>query len=241
MRQGVGACFASLVSPKGPFFNFLHHRGIAEATARPANFSATPLPVKASKVVASSALRLTASAPLRRFGQRMFRPSVPVAAAKDSKSASGNIPQAQRVVSFGLPIVSVPVLSTISVSTPAHALQALCILDQYGPLRASSGQAVVMEIGVASPSAQGHGDNQPQRRLMRSQKTSAGSGQISSHANESKDRDTYDCPATKRRETRPPVLNWARDRRGVRYMVTICGQQGISADLSRLDHEVPFC
>jgi hypothetical protein len=54
----------------------------------------------------------------------------------------------------GLPSVSVPVLSTTSVSTFLHALERLGILDQDAGLRAASDPTMI-DIGVARPSAQG--------------------------------------------------------------------------------------
>ena len=57
-------------------------------------------------------------------------------------------------VSFGLPSVSVPVLSTISVSTLAKRSSASASLTST-PACAPRPVAVMIDIGVASPSAQG--------------------------------------------------------------------------------------
>ena len=58
-------------------------------------------------------------------------------------------------VSFGRPSVSVPVLSTMSVSTLAKRSSASASLMRT-PAWAPRPVAVMTDIGVASPSAQGH-------------------------------------------------------------------------------------
>ena len=56
---------------------------------------------------------------------------------------------------FGLPSVSVPVLSTTSVSTFSKISERLGVLDQHARPAPRARSPTMIDIGVASPSAQG--------------------------------------------------------------------------------------
>ena len=138
-------------------------------------------------------------------------------------------------VSFGLPMVSVPVLSTISVSTPAMRSSASASLIST-PACAPRPAAVVIEIGVASPSAQGQAMiNTDTADAMA--KTSAGSGpKISQTAKATMAMAT--TVGTKTADTRS-ARPWigARDRRAFDTIATIWASTVSDPTLPALDHQ----
>jgi hypothetical protein len=75
-------------------------------------------------------------------------------AARRTISASGSSPRVTTAVRRGFPRVSVPVLSTISVSTRSSRSSASASRTST-PLPAPRPTATMIDIGVASPSAQG--------------------------------------------------------------------------------------
>ena len=114
---------------------------LPSATERPAIVPVTPLPVTASNPSASAILAIALLCRRHdRLGERMLgaffeaggeREQVRLVEARVRQSTS---------VSLGLPSVSVPVLSTISVSTVGEALQGLRVLDQHAGVRAAPGR-----------------------------------------------------------------------------------------------------
>ena len=145
------SAFASAAPVSSPIL--LHHRHIAErhrASADLALYALAGDGVEVRGLLARGVLRL---GPLDdRLGQRVFRAALQRSSPSDSSSVSVKFPSTMVSVSFGLPMVSVPVLSTISVSTPAMRSSASASLIST-PACAPRPAAVVIEIGVASPSA----------------------------------------------------------------------------------------
>ena len=101
------------------------------------------------------------SARLRRFASATIASasgcSLPCSrlAARRSTSSSTNPAVATTEWNAGLPTVSVPVLSTMSVSTVRSRSTASASRNRI-PLVAPRPVATMIDMGVASPSAQGH-------------------------------------------------------------------------------------
>jgi len=119
-------------------------------------------------------------------------------------------------------MVSVPVLSTMSVSTAAIRSRASASLIST-PACAPRPAAVVIEIGVASPSAQGQAIISTETAEAMA-KTSAGSGPKIIHTTKAKTA-TATTVGTKTDETRS-ASPWigARDRRAFDTIATICAR-----------------
>ena len=147
---------------------------LPSATARPPTLPRTPFPVTASKSVASWRIAPCASAPSTMASASGCSEPRSSAAASERMSASVTSPRVIVSVSFGLPIVSVPVLSTIKVSTPAMRSSASASLIST-PACAPRPAAVVIEIGVANPRAQGQAMISTETAAAMA-KTNAGSG-----------------------------------------------------------------
>ena len=122
----------------------------------PSTVPRTPLPADASKSLdrrRSASLALRAPRTIAR-GQRMLAGALEArgqrAAARPRRTPS----RRATATTFGLPSVSVPVLSTTSVSTFSQPLERLGVLDQHAG-RAPRPTPTMIDIGVARPSAQG--------------------------------------------------------------------------------------
>lgn len=124
------------------------------AAALPSTVPRTPMPVADSKSLASAnaSPRRCASATIA-AASGCSLPASRLAASRNSASAS---PPATGTASrnVGLPSVSVPVLSTISVSTVRRRSMASASRNST-PARAARPVATITVIGVASPSAHG--------------------------------------------------------------------------------------
>ena len=114
----------------------------------------TPRPVRDSNASTGESLTLALSAPFTMAAARgCSLPRSRLAASRSSFFAS--MPSAGSTeTSFGLPSVSVPVLSTTSVSTLRISSMASAFLNST-PSVAPFPVATMMDIGVASPSAHG--------------------------------------------------------------------------------------
>ena len=122
--------------------SIVHHR--LDCRARrlgPRPRPVTPLPVTASKSFGLGDLDAALAARLRR-SPRPAGARSPFRGWRRGRAARPRRSRRPRStsVSFGLPSVSVPVLSTISVSTLGEALQRLGVLDQHAGLRAAAGR-----------------------------------------------------------------------------------------------------
>ena len=125
------------------------------ATARPPTVPRTPLPVTDSKASARRDRHAALDGALHdRRGQRdarcRARASRPAAAARSPADRRRRRP----TTSFGFPSVSVPVLSTTSVSTLRSTSIASAFLNRT-PTVAPLPVATMIDIGVARPSAHG--------------------------------------------------------------------------------------
>ncbi len=127
---------------------------LPSATALPSTMPFTPLPVMASNASALARATPRSSAPATIASASGCSEPRSRLAARRSTSASSWPDSGRTATSFGLPTVSVPVLSTISVSTPANRSRASAFLIST-PACAPRPVAVMIDIGVASPSAQG--------------------------------------------------------------------------------------
>ena len=129
-------------------------RALPRASVLPATSPLTPAPVTASKFSAAASVRPRSSAPrtiasARGCSEPRSREAVSCRSSLSSKPCSGSMP-----TSFGLPSVSVPVLSTISVSTAAKRSSASASRMRT-PAPAPRPVATMIDIGVARPNAQG--------------------------------------------------------------------------------------
>ena len=127
---------------------------LPRATDWPSTTPLTPMPVTASKSVASARDTPRSSAPATMASASGCSEPRSRLAARRNTSASSCPSSGSTATSFGLPSVRVPVLSTISVSTLAKPSSASAFLIST-PACAPRPVAVMIDIGVASPSAQG--------------------------------------------------------------------------------------
>ena len=127
---------------------------LPNATALPPTVPLTPLPVIASKSSASAKATLRSSAPRTMASANGCSEPRSSEAANRSTSASSCSASGKTATSFGLPTVNVPVLSTISVSTFSKRSRASAFLINT-PACAPRPVAVMIDIGVAKPRAQG--------------------------------------------------------------------------------------
>jgi len=125
------------------------------ATRRPSTIPVTPRPVREANSPASASLTPRAAAPATTAeASGCSLPCSRLAARRNSSVSS--IPAAGTTASRrGLPSVSVPVLSTSSVSTFSIVSSASAFRKRT-PAVAPRPVATMIEIGVARPSAQGH-------------------------------------------------------------------------------------
>ena len=114
----------------------------------------TPCPVTAAKPATLSNFSSRLEAPRRMASARGCSLIASSAAARRSTSSSANPFAASTPVSAGLPSVRVPVLSITSVLTLASPSSAAALRTST-PACAPRPVATMIEIGVASPSAQG--------------------------------------------------------------------------------------
>ena len=127
---------------------------LPSATFLPPTTPCTPLPVTAANPTVSPASIPLAFAPATIASANGCSDPFSSAAANVRIVVSSTSASTTTSVNLGCPIVNVPVLSTISVSTPAIRSSASASLIST-PACAPRPAAVVMEIGVAKPKAQG--------------------------------------------------------------------------------------
>ena len=124
------------------------------ATRRPSTVPVTPFPRTASKSLASARAMpraAAASTSAAASGCSLARSRLP---ASRSNSFSAISPRAVTCVSFGLPSVRVPVLSTTRVSSFSISSSASALRTST-PAWAPRPVPTMIDIGVASPNAQG--------------------------------------------------------------------------------------
>ncbi len=129
--------------------------GFPRETLRPSIVPLTPLPVTDSKPSADTRLSFLASAPdtmAAASGCSLPRSRL---AARRRTSSSVNPGEATTDTTFGLPSVSVPVLSTTRVSTFSMVSSAAASLMRT-PADAPRPTPTMIDMGVASPRAHGH-------------------------------------------------------------------------------------
>ena len=130
--------------------------GIAERNAAGRSTMPTaPLPAGASKPRDRTADDIALGGGRDdRGGERMFARALDARGEPQERGLRRNPAPARLPTSFGLPSVSVPVLSTTSVSTFSMRSSASAFLIRM-PKRAARPTPTMIDIGVASPSAQG--------------------------------------------------------------------------------------
>ena len=140
-------------SPSG-IDNSAIRRSLPSAAAPPPTVPVTPLPMSERKPVAAaqSIPRCEAAARMAEASGCSLPFSRAVASCRSSSSPTPT--DGASSVSFGLPSVSVPVLSTTRVSTLASAWSASALRIST-PARAPRPIPTMIDIGVARPSAQG--------------------------------------------------------------------------------------
>ena len=147
----------SALSADGPgsMSRLSRSRRLPSATVRPSTVPRTPLPVSEFELARVQAGR--GRAPWRH--RRSPPPADARSPARGSRPGAAAPPRprprpAASVVTLGLPSVSVPVLSTTSVSTLAKRSSASAFLIRT-PAWAPRPVPTMIDIGVARPSAQG--------------------------------------------------------------------------------------
>ena len=161
---------------------------LPSATSRRRPCPRTPLPVIDSKPVASrerDAALLGALDDRRR--ERMLAAALEARGEPRAASARRSPAPATTPTSFGLPSVSVPVLSTTSVSTLRRTSIASALRNST-PIVAPLPVATMIDIGVARPSAHGHAMISTATALM-SACAMRGSGPTSAQTTNVHDRD----------------------------------------------------
>ena len=169
------------------------------ATCRPPTVAVDATAGDGLKAVTGATVRPPAlGAADDRGGQRMLaRRSTLAASVRTSSSVK---PSAHdTVTSSGLPCVSVPVLSTTSVSTSPRSSMASAFLNST-PSVAPLPLATMIDIGVASPSAHGHAMISTATALTRAW-ARRGSGPTNSQTSERARRRRRSRPARSSRTT----------------------------------------
>ena len=151
-RLAVSACGASASMA---MLASVMSRAFPNNTLRPSTVPATPFPVVDVNCVAlvNATFRPTAAATIAAASGCSLERSRLAASARISASVKPGAVTTE--VTFGLPSVSVPVLSTTSVSTFSKRSSASADLMST-PMLAPFPTPTPIDIGVASPSAQGH-------------------------------------------------------------------------------------
>ena len=142
------------LSPAVEIFSSAKKAALPRTTRLRSTMPMAPLPLGASKPItrASSMLRSFAAATIAAASGCSLACST--LAAKRSTVASSKPSAGMTAVTFGLPSVSVPVLSTTSVSIVSMRSSASAFLIST-PASAPRPTPTMIDIGVASPSAHG--------------------------------------------------------------------------------------